>query len=94
MRAIVPPFAQSVKPRGVVAIGHGRDYIWAMREKDIIDILGPPDVVADPVDRKRSREWQCSRCKLTITNDNPFPVPAPCPVCGGIAFEAIEPPPN
>ena len=49
--------------------------------------LGPARLVRLK-DRLRSRVWQCSRCKLTITNDTP--VPAPCPVCGGVAFEAIE----
>jgi rubrerythrin len=79
----------------MVAIGAGSDYIWTMDEEELKAFakkaLGPARLVSLK-DRLLSREWQCSRCKLTVTNNTPIPVPAPCPVCGGIAFEAIEQP--
>jgi predicted Zn-ribbon and HTH transcriptional regulator len=90
----MPRFAPAATPRGVVAIGDGRNYIWVMDEKDIIERLGPPDRVVDLKERLRSREWQCSRCGLTVENDKPIPVPAPCPLCGSVAFEAVGRPPN
>jgi rubrerythrin len=78
-----------------VAIGTGREYIWAMDDKELGEFakrfLGPARIVRLE-DRLHSRKWQCSRCKLMVTNNTPIPVPAPCPVCGGIAFEAIEQP--
>jgi rubrerythrin len=61
--------------------------------KDALErMLGPGRLISGRA-RKRSRVWMCSRCKLTITNDTPIVIPAPCPVCGGIAFETVEHPP-
>jgi rubrerythrin len=94
---MMPRLALSGKPRGMVAIGAGRDYIWAMDDKELDKFakrfLGPARTVRLE-DCLHSRKWQCSRCKLTVTNVTPISVPAPCPVCGGIAFEAIEQPPH
>jgi rubrerythrin len=86
----MPRFAPARKPREVVVVGAGRNYIWTMDEKDIIERLGPPDKIVSLKERLRGRQWQCSRCGLTVENDKPIPVPAPCPLCGGIAFEAID----
>jgi rubrerythrin len=62
-----------------------------MDEKDIIERLGPPDKIVRLMDRVLSREWRCSRCGHTVEDTVPIPVPAPCPKCNGIAFEAVEP---
>jgi predicted Zn-ribbon and HTH transcriptional regulator len=63
-----------------------------MDEKDIIEHLGPPARVVRLKDRLLSCEWRCSSCGLTLEDIIPILVPAPCPKCNGIAFEAIEPP--
>ncbi len=63
----------------------------AMDEKDIIERLGPPDKIVRLKDRMLSSEWRCSSCGLTVEDTVPIPAPAPCPKCGGIAFEAVEP---
>ena len=69
-------------------------YIWAMHEKDIIERLGPPDKIVRLKDRLLSHEWRCSSCGFTVEDTIPIPVPAPCPKCNGIAFEAVERPPQ
>ena len=89
--SMMPRLALAGKPRGVVAIGAGRGYIWAMDEKDISERLGPPARIVRLKDRMLSSEWRCSSCGLTVEDIIPIPVPAPCPKCSGIAFEAIEP---
>jgi predicted Zn-ribbon and HTH transcriptional regulator len=69
-------------------------YIWAMDEKDIIERLGSPDKIVRLKDRLLSHEWRCSSCGFTVEDTIPIPVPAPCPKCNGIAFEAVERPPQ
>ena len=94
MRGIVSPFARIGKPRGVVAIDHGRDYIWAMDEEELETFarafLGPAKVV-DLKDRLLSQGWRCSSCGLLVESAKPIPVPAPCQRCRGIAFETADP---
>jgi hypothetical protein len=63
-----------------------------MDEKDVIDRLGPPDEIVSREDRMRSRAWVCSTCRKLVTSPTPIPVPAPCSLCHGIAFEAIREP--
>jgi Zn finger protein HypA/HybF involved in hydrogenase expression len=55
--------------------------------------LGPARTVSLR-DRLRNREWKCSSCKLVITSEAPIRVPAPCPKCGGFAFEMVDPAPQ
>ena len=62
-----------------------------MEEKDIIEWVGPPDKIVGLKDRLLSCEWRCSSCGLIVEDIIPIPVPAPCPKCSGIAFEAVEP---
>ena len=88
---MMPRLALAGKPRGVVTISAGRGYIWAMDEKDIIERLGWPDKIVRLKDRLLSCEWRCSICGLSVEDTIPIPVPAPCPKCNGIAFEAVEP---
>ena len=78
-------------------MGARRDYIWGMPkldEKDTVERLGPPDKIVNIREPMRSRAWQCSRCGLTVENDKPIRVPAPCPLCGSIAFEMVKLPPH
>jgi rubrerythrin len=86
-----------VKPRGVVGAGASQRYILAMDEEEtkaaLDRMLGPGRRIGRR-ERLKSRAWMCSSCKLTITNDTPIAIPAPCPVCGGIAFETAELPPQ
>jgi rubrerythrin len=51
--------------------------------------LGPARVVSLK-DRLLSCEWRCSSCGRTVEDIIPIPVPAPCPQCNGINFEAID----
>jgi rubrerythrin len=74
----------------VVATFAGRDYIWVMREKDVIETLGPQDKIVEPTERMRSRAWLCSTCGDTTVTAEPQPPPAPCPKCRGVFFETIE----
>jgi rubrerythrin len=74
----------------MVAVVSGQRYIWAMDEKQIRQRRGPPDKIVDHRGHLRSREWMCSTCKHVITSAEPVPVPAPCPKCGGIAFETDD----
>jgi hypothetical protein len=82
--------AALVKPRGVIADSGQQPYISGMDEKDVLEHPGPPDKTIGRGERMRSRVWMCSSCKLTITSIEPIPVPAPCLLCGGIAFETVE----
>lgn len=76
-----------------VVAGTGQPpYILTMDEKDVRERLGPPDKIIGRSERMRSRVWMCSSCKLTITSIEPIPVPAPCLLCGGIAFETLDRP--
>ena len=52
--------------------------------------LGPARRVSRK-DRLHSRAWQCSSCGRTVEHANPISAPAPCPRCGGIAFETVDP---
>jgi rubrerythrin len=54
-------------------------------------LLGPVRIVSLK-DRLRSGTWKCTSCEYTRTSDTPILVPAPCPKCGGIAFETVEQP--
>jgi len=81
-----------VKPRGTVAIGVGRDYIWTMDETELTRRLGQPDNIIGREERMRSLGWVCSTCRNATANVVPMPCPAPCAWCGGIAFEMVDPP--
>jgi len=61
-----------------------------MDERDVIDRLGPPDEIVGRDDRMRSRAWVCSECRQIVASPTPMPVPAPCALCGGIAFETLR----
>ena len=37
--------------------------------------------------RMKSKAWWCSTCREKQTFPEPVTIPAPCPRCGGIAFE-------
>lgn len=63
-----------------------------MDEKDVVVLLGPPDESVRRQDRMRGRAWKCSTCTTVITCVEPIPTPAPCIVCGGIAFELVAAP--
>ena len=60
MPASLPGFAPAVKPRGTVAIGVGRDYIWTMDETELTRRLGQPDNIIGREERMRSLGWVCS----------------------------------
>ena len=92
MPASLPRFAPAVKPRGTVAIGVGRDYIWTMDETELTRRLGQPDNIIGREERMRSLGWVCSTCRNATANVVPMPCPAPCAWCGGIAFEMVDPP--
>jgi len=63
-----------------------------MDEKDVVALLGPPDELGRRQDRMRGRAWKCLTCTTVITSAEPIPIPAPCIVCGGIAFELVTAP--
>ena len=68
-------------------------YIWAMDEEELKTFartfLGPARVVSLK-DHLLSCKWPCASCGLTVEDTIPIPVPAPCPKCNGIAFEAVD----
>jgi hypothetical protein len=60
-----------------------------MNERDVIERPGPPDAIVGREGRMRSRAWACTTCREVVRGSEPIPVPAPCPRCGGIAFETV-----
>ena len=89
---MVPRFAVPGKPPGLVAALEPGPYILRMDEKDVVALLGPPDELGRRQDRMRGRAWKCLTCTTVITSAEPIPIPAPCIVCGGIAFELVTAP--
>ena len=79
--------------RGSDEGGQGRGYIWAMDEKDISGRRARPAGKDRALEGSHAqlRMARFSSCGLTVEDIIPIPVPAPCPKCSGIAFEAIEP---
>ena len=60
-------------------------------QKTLVRVFLGPARVVGLEDHLLSSEWRCSSCDLRVENIIPIQVPAPCPTCNGIAFEAIEP---
>ena len=60
-----------------------------MTDAEVLEILGPPDEITDGPGMLAT-EWKCWGCVEVVRSDNPIPVPAPCPRCGGIAFEKVR----
>jgi hypothetical protein len=75
---MLPRFARAGKPRGVVATGAGRAYIWPMDEKEVTRRLGQPDKIIGRAERMRSLGWVCSTYRSATANVVPMPRPAPC----------------
>jgi predicted RNA-binding Zn-ribbon protein involved in translation (DUF1610 family) len=62
----------------------------AMNEKDVVELLGPPDEIVGRGDRMRSRAWKCSTCITVFEAVEPITAPAPCPKCGEVIFEVVR----
>ena len=60
-----------------------------MTEAEIVEFLGPPDEITDHA-RMLGTAWKCWTCVEVVISDTPMPVPAPCPRCGGIAFDKVR----
>lgn len=61
-----------------------------MKEREIIERLGPPDKIVTDNGRLRGRMWMCSTCGEMLRSPERIPVPAPCKHCGAIAFESDD----
>ena len=61
-----------------------------IEKRDIIDLSGEPDAIVDASQAMRRRAWRCDACDDVVNSDVPIRVPAPCPKCGNISFEAIS----
>jgi hypothetical protein len=62
----------------------------AMDEKQIRQLLGPPNKIVRLKDRQRGRSWLCSTCGAVTVSVEPIPIPAPCKECGGRFFEMFD----
>ena len=60
-----------------------------MTAADVVAELGPPDKITRGLGMT-ALEWKCSTCVERIESAAPIRIPAPCPRCGGIAFEKIR----
>lgn len=60
-----------------------------MTASDVVAELGPPAKITRGTGMT-ALEWKCSTCVEHITSPQPIHIPAPCPRCGGIAFENVR----
>lgn len=60
-----------------------------MTAADVVAELGPPDKITRGLGMT-ALEWKCSTCVERIVSQHAVRIPAPCPRCGGIAFEKVR----
>jgi DNA-directed RNA polymerase subunit RPC12/RpoP len=60
-------------------------------EHDVIRFMKRfPDKILGANEQITAHTWKCSRCETKFYSEISQPIPSPCRMCGGIAFEKID----